>query len=67
MNNRGRGETVRRLLKLMRYVDGMRYATLDGLAAHFNVTDRQMRRDLEMLEEVGCRVPKWRQNGELAQ
>jgi DeoR/GlpR family transcriptional regulator of sugar metabolism len=33
---------------------------LDELALVFHVTTRTIRRDLELLEEVGFRVPRWR-------
>jgi DeoR/GlpR family transcriptional regulator of sugar metabolism len=53
--------SLRRVLALLRHVETMRYApSLVDLAREFNVTDRTIRRDLELLEEVGFRVPRWR-------
>jgi len=58
--NPGRNVTVRRLLKLWRRVETMRYPSVKALAAEFKVHQRTIRRDLEVLEDIGCRVPKWR-------
>jgi predicted DNA-binding transcriptional regulator YafY len=53
--------SLRRVLALLCRVQAMRYAPdLRELAREFNVTDRTIRRDLELLEEVGFRVPRWR-------
>jgi predicted DNA-binding transcriptional regulator YafY len=67
MAGHGRNESIRRLLALLRRVDGMRYApSLHDLAREFGVSHRTIRRDLDLLEEVGFKVPKWRQNEEAA-
>ena len=60
-HNPTRGTSLRRVLSLARRVEAMRYAPrLTELAREFNVTDRTIRRDLELLEEVGYRIPRWR-------
>jgi predicted DNA-binding transcriptional regulator YafY len=39
----------------------MRYApSIELLADEFHVCPRTIRRDFELLERVGCRVPKYR-------
>jgi predicted DNA-binding transcriptional regulator YafY len=58
-----RNAGLRRILGLMQRLDGLVYApTLDELAVELKVSERTVRRDLELLEAVGQRVPRWRQN-----
>lgn len=58
-----RSESIRRLLTILRRVDGLRYApSLYELAQEFDVSTRTIRRDLILLEEVGYSVPRWRFN-----
>lgn len=57
----GRGGSLLRVLRLLRRVEGARYAPpLADLAREFEVSDRTIRRDLELLEEAGFAVPKYR-------
>jgi len=58
--NPGRNATLRRVLALWRRVEGMRYPSVKALAVEFKVHHRTIRRDLEVLEDIGCRVPRWR-------
>lgn len=61
----GRQESLRRVLQLLRRVEGLRYVpSLDALAEEFHVHPRTIRRDLELLERVGYRVPVFRHNAE---
>lgn len=61
MAPRGRLEGVRRIITLMRRLEGTHYApSLKALAADYQVSERTIRRDLELLEEVGVRVPDFR-------
>ena len=56
-----RSDTLVRVLKLQRLLDGRRYApTLRVLAKMFGVHPRTIRRDLMALEEAGWPVPGWR-------
>lgn len=58
---RRRCDSLRRLLQLAQELEPMKYAPpLDELALAFNVNPRTIRRDLELLEEIGYRVPRWR-------
>lgn len=58
---RGRNEALRRVLLLQRRLEGSRYSpSLLELAGDYNVTTRTIRRDLEVLESVGCLLPRWR-------
>lgn len=58
---RPRNESIRRLLTLARQLEPLQYAPpIEELAWQFKVHPRTIRRDLELLESVGYRVPKWR-------
>jgi predicted DNA-binding transcriptional regulator YafY len=64
---RARAESLRRILALKARLDGRRYAPrLVDLAREFECHERTIRRDLELLEELGVTVPKWRLNEQLA-
>lgn len=59
---RGRGVALLRVLRVVRRLDHARYApTLSQLATDFEVSERTIRRDLELLEEAGFAIPTWRQ------
>ena len=65
--NGTRNEGIRRLLHLARRLEHAHYApSLVELAREFRVNPRTIRRDLELLEDVGCHVPQWRQKREVA-
>lgn len=65
--NHGRSEGLRRVLLLRKHLDGRRYAhSLIDLAQRFDVSTRTIRRDLELLESIGERLPIWRQDDQLA-
>jgi predicted DNA-binding transcriptional regulator YafY len=56
-----RQNSLRRVLCLMEKLRLDAYAPpLAELAEEFHVTTRTIRRDLELLEEVGVYVPRWR-------
>jgi predicted DNA-binding transcriptional regulator YafY len=56
-----RQNSLRRVLCLMEKLHLDAYAPpLAELAQEFQVTTRTIRRDLELLEEVGVYVPRWR-------
>lgn len=57
---RGRYGATLRVLTILRDLDGARYVSLRTLASQHTVSVRTVRRDLELLERAGCRLPKWR-------
>lgn len=60
---RKRNQGLLRALRLMRRLQGLRYApTLEALAVEFGVTTRTIRRDLGALEMVGHPLPRYRKN-----
>jgi predicted DNA-binding transcriptional regulator YafY len=64
----GRLSSLRRILLLSQRVQKMRYApALRELAAEFGVVERTIRRDFELLESAGIKVPIWRQHEQLAE
>lgn len=64
--HQGRNEGLRRVLQLLRRLDGLRYApSLQVLAEELAVNPRTVRRDLELLESCGLKVPMWRRDERL--
>lgn len=64
----GRNESLRRVLLLERRLRGLHYApSFQELAEEFAVTTRTIRRDFELLESVGTRLPQWRTNERLVE
>jgi predicted DNA-binding transcriptional regulator YafY len=52
---------LERVLRLQRCLAGLHYCpSLETLAAEFAVSTRTIRRDLELLERVGLKVPQYR-------
>lgn len=65
--NRGRNESIRRVLSLARRLEGLRYApSLQALAVEFQVNKRTVYRDLELLESLDFKLPIWRFNEQLS-
>lgn len=59
---KGRLEMLRRVLLLMRRLEGQRHAPpIKMLAEDYRVHRRTIRRDLELLETVGIQLPPWRE------
>lgn len=62
----GRNESLRRILTLMRRIEGVRYLpSLHPLARDLGVCRRTVYRDLQLLELVGYTVPLYRWNERL--
>ncbi len=56
----GRQTSLIRVLRLLHRCGGNRYAPpLKQLADEFHVSTRTIRRDFEVLEYVGCRIPRY--------
>lgn len=59
----GRNGSLRRVLVLMKRLEGVKYLpSLGSLARDLGVCQRTVRRDLELIESVGHKVPMWRWN-----
>lgn len=51
-------QTLRRVLLIMKGIEALEYLpSIDYLAEEHDVSRRTIFRDLEILREVGCRVP----------
>lgn len=62
-----RNDSLRRVLKLAKRLEGLTYAPrLDVLAAEFGVHVRTIRRDLMLLDECGFILPIWKLNDRAA-
>ena len=55
---------LRRVFKLILWLEGRRYVVLQQVADELGVCKRTARRYMEALEEAGWKVPKWRVNRE---
>jgi len=58
-----RQRVIIRLLKLIVIGKSNRYTTLQELAKECGACERTIRRDLQAMEAVGCKIPLWRMNG----
>lgn len=56
MGPQNRGTKLTRILELIRFLSSRRYSSYQDVAAEFSVTTKTVRRDLDILENIGFPV-----------